>query len=236
MRDIKAVLKGIYGTKSPFPYIRREKPREYSLEDAIAEVEEIGKVRDPDFCIDDFNRDAYVSMIQWIHNDPAMICMNPEDGSPKPGDLNRGIYIAGGPGSGKSWLLDVMTVYTGTLGFRVDFNGYVRHLKWSNIRTSKVCDNFLRTGDLSAYKDVDIIGFQDLGSEHLETLYMGTRVEVMREILESRGDDETKLVMITSNLKIADDQLVKMYGQRVGSRLRSMCNYIELTGPDRRRR
>lgn len=234
MRQIGEILKEIYGEKAPFPILRREKYREYSVDDALAEVEFIGKIKDEAFRIDDYNRDAYTNVIKWIHNDPSMTCMSPDGGNRIAGDLKKGIYIAGGTGTGKSWLFEVMAVYANTLRFRIECGGRTCPLKWQNIRTATVCRRFLSSGDLSMYENVDIIGLQDLGSEPIETLYMGSRVEVMREILESRGDDCTKLTLITSNMKINDGLVLKRYGPRVYSRLNSMCNYIELTGLDRR--
>lgn len=235
MRDIKAIINSIYGEKPPFPSIKREVFKEYSLADALAEVEAIGQMRDPGFVIDGDNRAAYENVIRWVHNDPSMTCTNPVDGKPCSGKLKSGLYLSGGTGTGKSWLLDIMSVYANTLGCRISFNGFIRGLTWTNVRTASICKAYSQTGDVSFYEDVDIIGFQDLGSEHPDAMYMGTRLYIMRSILEARSDNENKITLITSNLKLGGERLRERYGPRVESRLCSMCNFIELTGPDRRR-
>ena len=235
MRDIKTIMNSLYGEKLPFPSIKREVFKEYSLADALAEVEVIGKMWEPSFVIDANNRTVYENVIRWVHNDPSMTCTNPADGKPCPGKLKSGLYISGGPGTGKSWLLEVMSVYANTLGLRISFNGFIRGLTWTNVRTASICKAYSQTGDLSFYEDVDIIGFQDLGSEYEDAMYMGTRLDIMRSILESRSDSGNKITLITSNLKLGGERLRERYGPRVESRLCSMCNFMELTGPDRRR-
>ena len=235
MRDIKTIMNNLYGEKIPFPLIKREVFKEYSLDDALAEVETIGQMWDPKFLIDANNRSAYENVIRWVHNDPAMMCTDPATGNPCAGKLKSGIYLSGGTGTGKSWLLEVMSVYANTLGVRISFNGFMRGLTWTNVRTSNICKTYSQSGDVSFYEDVDIIGFQDLGSENLDAMYMGTRIDVMRSILEARSDSENKITLITSNLKLGGERLRERYGPRVESRLCSMCNFIELTGPDRRK-
>jgi len=79
------------------------------------------------------------------------------------------------------------------------------------------------------------MAFQDLGSEPMESLYMGNRLNVMRQILENRGDRTDVITLITSNLPINCQEFTSMYGDRVASRLLEMCNYFEIKGTDRRK-
>lgn len=214
--------------------VERQEYRDYSIESALAAVTEIGRRRSPKFVIDGHNRAVYENMVRWIHNDPAMTCMDPKTGKSVPGRLGAGIFVAGGTGTGKSWLFDIMAEYARTAGMKASFGGYVRGLSWTNVSVYGICGNYAATGDLSFYRDVEIIGINDVGVEPLESVYMGNKVPVIKEILESRGDDESKMTLITSNLKIAGDILEQRYGRRVVSRLFSMCNYMVLSGPDRR--
>ncbi len=64
---------------------------------------------------------------------------------------------------------------------------------------------------------------------------MGNRLDVLRNVLEYRGDKTDELTLITSNLKINGEALSNRYGDRVASRLREMCNYFEIKGKDRRK-
>ena len=79
-----------------------------------------------------------------------------------------------------------------------------------------------------------IICIQDLGSEQMESLYMGNRENVIRRMIEYRGDRTDMLTLITSNLPMAHQKLEEKYGDRVVSRLNEMCNYLEIKGKDRR--
>ena len=76
---------------------------------------------------------------------------------------------------------------------------------------------------------------QDFGSEAKETLYMGNRINVMQQIIESRGDRNFLVTLLSSNLPLTHQLLMEKYGGRVVSRLTEMCNYIELKGIDRRK-
>lgn len=63
---------------------------------------------------------------------------------------------------------------------------------------------------------------------------MGTRVSVLRQIIEARSDNRTQITHYTSNLSLRDkDKLTERYGDRVHDRLRE-CNYFEIAGSSRR--
>ena len=80
-----------------------------------------------------------------------------------------------------------------------------------------------------------ILGIHDMGAEPHESLYMGNRMNVMRHLLEYRGDQSEQMTLITSNLPMNHNKLVDRYDERVMSRLNGMCNYLMLNGKDRRR-
>lgn len=229
-------LKRLYGNDGPFPHIRRESIKEYSMEDALSKVETIGRMRSGRFVIDDNNRSAYENVIRWLHSDSEMKCMDPHSREIMPGNLGAGLFISGNTGSGKSWLLDIMSVYARICGFRIKIGENIIPLSWKNIRTDKICDEYSDGKSVTSYKEAKIIGFQDLGTEPVEAMNMGTRLQVMRSILESRGDEDAVITLISSNMRPGTEKFINRYGERVDSRISSMCNYIELTGPDRRRR
>ena len=85
------------------------------------------------------------------------------------------------------------------------------------------------------YKKQAMLGIQDLGNEPQESLYMGNRLDVVRNLIEYRGDKQDEMTFITSNLRINGDILIDRYGDRVASRLVEMCNYFEIKGKDRRK-
>ena len=232
--DIAALLGKIkeYGI---MPTIRRYKYLPYKMEIAMQVVDAIGKSRNPRFLIDDENRFTYENIIKWVHGDSSMECLNPVTKERMPGNLHKGIYIAGNTGTGKSWCLDIMAAYCLVDNPQITFGCETRGLRWKNVRTDVICDGFTTAGEIQQYKTAPIIGFQDLGTEPEETVYMGNRVQPMRAILEYRGDCSDKITLITSNIPFAHERFTERYGERCASRLNEMCNYFEIKGKDRRK-
>lgn len=219
---------------STFPAITRTRVA-CSIDTALRVVERIGQSRSPKFRIDDNNRFLYENFIRWICADEAMLCIDPVTREVVNGDLRKGIYIAGGTGTGKSWCLDIMSAFCSIDNLSVGIGSMRIPLRWRSYRTDKVCDDFAEYGSLAKYKDAPIVGFHDLGAEPAEAMHMGNRLHPMREILESRGDCADKLTLITSNLSFAHETFTARYGDRCASRLYEMCNYFEIKGQDRRK-
>ena len=233
-KELGAILQEI-DKRGFFKSVKRFKYMPYDIETALQVIEYIGKTRNEKFRIDRENRFAYEQLIRWVHGDPAMQALNPETRKPKPGNLNAGIYIAGSTGSGKSWALEIITAYTRIDNVQVEIDGECRNLWWPNKRADTICEEYSETGTLQPYKAVQILGIQDLGSEPPESMYMGNRVNVLRQLLEYRGDRTDRITMVTSNYSLANKNLSAIYGERVTSRLTEMCNYLEIFGTDRRK-
>ena len=218
-----------------FQGIQRFQYLKYDMEMAFELVEAIGKKKNPKFCIDDENRFTYENLIRWCHCDTNMKCIDPETKQVIHGNLKRGIYIAGNTGSGKSWALEIMAAYTLVCNFQIQMGETKRCLYWGNVRTDTICDEYTEQGTFDRFKKMSILGIQDLGAEPMESLYMGNRINVLRQILEYRGDRTDLLTLITSNLPMNHKMLVERYNDRVSSRLNEMCNYFEIKGKDRRK-
>lgn len=221
--------------------IERVPVTDYDMGNALEVVTAIGRIRNRDFAIDEENRFAYENFIRWCHADPAMQAIDPITGKVVQGDINRGIYIAGNTGSGKSWCLDVMLTYSRAWGFQVGLSEAraersIVNLFWVTSRADAICQEYASTGDIAKFRSAPILGIQDLGQEPREVLYMGNRQNVLQQLLEYRGDCDAKLTLITSNLKISSERLRNDYGDRVQSRLCEMCNYLEIKGKDRRKK
>ena len=230
-------LLGKIREKNLFGRIKRFSYLPYDMEMAMTAVLAIGKSRTPRFVIDDENVFVYENMIKWIQGDPSFSCLDPDTKAVTKGRLDAGIYIAGNTGSGKSWVLEVMSAFCLADNVQAVFGKDKRSLSWQNYRTDAICDVYASSGSVDKYKNIPILGLQDLGtdSEPLESLYMGNRLKVMRQVLEARGDDKSKLTLITSNIPMTHRMMIDRYDHRVVSRLREMCNYFELTGKDRRK-
>ena len=148
-------------------------------------------------------------------------------------DLSKGILLAGPIGSGKTSLMNLMKhltpiehkFYVKTcreIGFEFIQEGYHIIHKYS---IGKLYQSEART-----------ICFDDLGIEN-NLKYFGNDCNVMAEILLSRYDiyiSKNIRTHLTTNLSASE--IETMYGNRVRSRLRSMCNLIAFNQatPDKR--
>jgi DNA replication protein DnaC len=235
VKDMQSIL-GYIKQRGLFQGITRFQYLKYNMEDSLEIVTAIGKSRNPAFVIDDENRFTYENMIRWCHCDTKMQAIDPVTKKVIPGGLKKGIYIAGNTGTGKSWCLEVMAAYAMAFGFVITLGETEkRMLYWENVRADDICEEYAANGTFQKFKTRNIYGIQDLGSEPAESVYMGNRIEVLRQLLEYRGDRTDQVTLFTSNLPMNHKILVDRYGDRVSSRLSAMCNYFEIRGKDRRK-
>ena len=219
-----------------FPSVTRYRSTggEYDINAVLKLVEPIGKQRDPHFVIDKDNRFVYENVVKWLHGDTSMKALNPITREETEGDIFKGIYIAGGVGTGKTWCVDIMRAYAEIFDFRVKFGVEAGVLAWKSVNTADVVERYIATASIGCYKQEGIICFHDLGSEPLEATAQGNRLNVMKALIEHRGDRQDCLTLITSNFSLKDSAVERRYGERVVSRLSKMCNYYEMKGRDRR--
>ena len=206
-----------------------------TAEDLLNAVETVGKARNTRFVIDESLRFAYLNIAKWIVGDKTMACHNPATKEVVQGDLRKGIYLAGRTGCGKTYAFELFG-YVARLcrfEFRSDFKTVPLSLE--DVRADDITEEFMKEGDLTLYETkLPCLVINDLGSEPTESIYMGNRVDVVRQVLEKRGDFDNLITCITSNLPMGSNALSSRYGDRVASRLKKMCNYLEINGPDRR--
>lgn len=231
---INQTLANIEGSGAFGKVNRRLKIHLDNLDNALKVVTAIGRQRTPLFRIDDFNRFAYVNMIKWLNADDTMQALDPDTKLPVKGRLNAGIYVAGATGTGKSWLLEIMAALCTVDNPTFSVGNKVFPLRWKCVRADEIADEFSETGSISRFKRMPSLAIQDLGSEPRESMYMGNRLSVIGNLIEFRGDRDDLITLISSNYPLGHEILEQAYGSRVASRLRSMCNYFEMKGNDRR--
>lgn len=228
-------IKKILSNRPFFQNIKRFEYTPYQIEIALKTVLEIGKIKSPEFVIDGQNKFLFTNLVRWVHGDKEFKCQD-ENGNIVPGDLTKGLYIAGNTGSGKSWAMEIISAYALIDNVMFEVNGEKKPLQWVNYHTTDICREFMELGSIERFNKIPVLGLQDLASdaEPREVLYMGNRVSVLKQILDYRGDRNDRLTLITSNIPINNDIIRELYGDRAQSRLKGMCNYFMLKGKDRR--
>ncbi len=222
-----------------FAFLKRAEGEVISDESLIPHLRQffsLGRQHTPAFSFDDNNIFTYTNLIRWALADPSCKAIDPETGEVIPAVLNKGAYICGKTGTGKSLALDILRLFVRNCrGCGCVFNGEYKELGWPNLRADEIIDRFCEGDPMSHLKKQTMLGIQDLGSEPTEAIYMGNRQELLRLILESRADYST-ITFVTSNLPMLSADLRNKYGDRVQSRCREMFNYYVLGGEDRRMR
>ena len=132
-------------------------------------------------------------------------------------DPNKGILLVGTIGCGKTSLMQLFNLLT------------YEHIKYNVKPTRAIAGEYLQNGyeTILKYGNTDkIYCFDDLGIEQ-NMKHFGNESNVMAEILLSRYDllrNRGIITHATTNLNA--NELEKLYGNRVRSRLREMFNLI----------
>ena len=227
--NIEAALSNVR-SRSSIGYERIQ--NQFHPDDLRTYMQKIGEEMLPRFVLDSDNSFVYENVRKWVDGESGFECVNPDTGTHTVGSIYKGLYIAGPTGTGKTVLLDLMLRYAKGLFLKIRIDGRDASLAWESYRADEICMDVVKNGDVDRYVRTPVLCINDIGSEPRESLYMGNRVEVIRTILERRGDNHDYcLTLLTSNFRM--DGLP--YGSRVESRLSEMCNYFELKGKDRRK-
>lgn len=231
MIEFSQIMSSLYLSKEGVR--KRSYPSDvWTMDTMMDAVREIGKSYDPRFVIDEDNRVLYSNLILWVMGDPRMTCIDPITGEEMKGRLDKGIYLAGNTGSGKTVAMKILRkLYELNLYHTVEDD---RTVLWRESRSDEITEQFAFNGDLNIFKKAQMLSIQDLGSEPSETVYMGNRMNVLRNVLEYRGDRSGFVTMVTSNIPLGHPDLRARYGERATSRMMEMMNYLKLTGKDRR--
>lgn len=205
-------------------------------ETAILIAVAVGRELCDRFILDRDNLFVYTNALRWLIGHPFM-AINPANGQEVDGNPNKGLFISGPTGSGKSMLLTILAAIAGHFRIEYEFGDEHHKLQWLDRRADELCNQFILSGAdvVVEAKKADVLCLNDVGSEPAEQMYMGNRVNIIRQILESRGDKTGQFTLITSNFGILDKELETQYGERVVSRLQGMCNYFVLTSKKDRR-
>ena len=182
-----------------------------------------------DYNIDDYNFEVIHSLFNYFTGNIDYCKKNDIN-------LNKGILICGGVGTGKSSLIEAFKLYTGTILMKNSF----QYHKASTI-TDKVNDigityfdyfNENRSGincyPISCYID-------DICSKNEKINNYGTKISVIENLIDIRYEIYKKFRKLTHfSSNVYPEQLSYYYDLRVIDRLKEMCNVFELGGESRR--
>jgi DNA replication protein DnaC len=142
-------------------------------------------------------------------------------------------FICGPVGCGKSHLAVGFLrqeIFTGVANsdphlnpFNIDTMGFIS--TWRFIQKMKEFDTAAKT--LEYYQQCDFLVLDDLGTTRPTDFVM----DVLPTLILARQEDEKK-TLITSNLTI--EEIAKLYGERVASRIVSFGEVVKLSGKDGR--
>lgn len=234
MDKIDKLLKGL-NFDDIFSKIERNKYEIKDLNYAVQIFERIGKMRVKNYVVDNENRFVIENLIKWICGDETMQCQDIDNKTVIQGNLEKGIYLSGNTGVGKSLILEILSAFAKIDDIKVIIDKENYTMSYKTFRADQICYYYSKEGDINEFKQKAILCIQDVGAEQLETIYMGNRLNVIRNILEYRGDFSDKITLITSNYPFNHKAFLEKYGERVSSRLYEHCNYFELKGNDRRK-
>lgn len=157
------------------------------------------------------------NLVSWAMMDPGG-AYNPD----------KGLWLWGNIGTGKSTLLEVMRVFCGQVRPR-DPQGNRYGFRTTN--AIEVCAAFQKSGyeGLDTYIDSRRQAFDELGSETIPTGYYGNTENVFQYLLQRRYDSRrSSFTHVTTNL--SPDQIAPVYGARIYDRCKEMFNFVEMTG------
>jgi hypothetical protein len=206
------------------------------------------------FVVDDHNRAILRAIKLYVMNDERFEHeLHGQDEAAGPFKLSKGIMLRGLQGCGKTLILK-MLANTNSLA---KHNGVVHSISdikqrgWGdqvNFGLYSMSDIYSCVGIEHEYKQKDTgenylkslrnikrpLVFDDLGFEKAEAINYGNRTNVMEVILQRRYDlfvEEGIKTFLSTNL-VDGNEIEKVYGPRIRSRIREMCNVFTFNPAD----
>lgn len=146
-------------------------------------------------------------------------------------DLNRGLWLWGNIGTGKSTMLKVIKEFCKAIDKR-DSKGDLYGFRISD--AIEISAEYQRGGyeAVQTYIDSNRQAFDEVGAE-TPTMHYGKEEDTMRYILQRRYDYRHRnFTHVTSNLAL--DQIADVYGSRVYDRCNEMFNFVHFEGYSKR--
>lgn len=195
-------------------------------------VAEFGKEKNPNFRLSDDDKNIYSMVLMYFNEDPRFEQISPSY------TLKKGLLIRGNVGVGKTMMMKMV----------LDFSlARYKYRPFKIIPCHSLSTEFIKNGAETITKNTTnsfnyyskkpvTICYDDLGAETLFSSHYSNKLNVMQMILMGRYEQFIEVGMktfITTNL--LREEMDELYGYRIRSRLREMCNDIHYPGKDRRK-
>lgn len=183
-----------------------------SIDDAKRKMWQVIKMSGLEINFTDEWKKTILTLLRWFCGEDSDECK-----------MNKGLYLWGEPGRGKSLFMQLFQAYALVIDYR----------KFEMVNCKDLVHAFASNRSIESISRYysDMWCFEDLGYEDPFNMY-GNKINVMEEILIRRYDSR-QLTLVTTNMP--PDAIVKSYGSRVESRMYEMFNFIELKGIDFRK-
>lgn len=187
-------------------------------------LKQIIKQNEPKFEFTDAIADVYRNLLLYFHGNANSKY-----------DLNKGLFIYGKPGCGKSLILQyVFKQYTFNLGVNsyrvVQSVDIVRDIQKNGL-------NCIEKYVLSDSGNPITLYIDDFGAGNLKINHFGTVVDIFSELIINRYPYFSRygtLTHISSN--IVPEKFKDVFDDRIASRMAQMCNIINIQSVDYRRK
>ena len=175
----------------------------------------------PDFVIDENNREIIAKLFNYFIGN-LEFCQNNDL------DLNKGLLLYGGVGTGKTIILEAFRLYTGNIIHRNSFQ-----IHYSSDVIDSINVNGVSEFDKYALSTYCI---DDICSKNETVKNYGTEINTIEQLIGIRYNVYQKIRKLTHfSTNIYPSEMHNYYDQRIIDRLAEMCNLIELPGKSRRK-
>lgn len=140
-----------------------------------------------------------------------------------------GIMLCGGVGNGKSTMMKALQRLLNYLQIEIHHNTSFETLGMKIISAKELC-RLIRVDSKNSlhFRDLNMLGIDDLGEEEAEMMDYGNRVTPVIDILSYRYD-QMLFTMVTTNL--TPKQIRSTYGDRIADRFNEMMLIIPYETP-----
>jgi len=186
---------------------------------------ELDRLCEPGFIIEPEKRDLINSIFAWVWKYDAWNKIGL--------DYNKGLFLYGPIGTGKSTVLRGLQCYMNSIKRRYYSKDYRIGFFWKS--ASELANSYAGHGQekLLQWCDECNLLIDELGREPLPAKHYGTELNVIQFLLQLRYDRRKEnITHITSNLMLSD--ITPMYGDYISDRFIEMFNIIEWSGKSKR--